>query len=56
MTVELLIEELLKIRDKSQNVLFFNSYATLDEQDMFLFNSVFETKSDGEDVVLISWE
>lgn len=56
MKVEELIEQLLKIRDKSQNVLFFNSDALFDEQETFNFNNIFETKVEGEDAVLISWK
>jgi hypothetical protein len=56
MTADELILELLKIRDKSQKVAFFNSDALVDEKDLFSFNSVFESKYDGEDVVLLKWE
>jgi hypothetical protein len=56
MTVDELILELLKIRDKSQKIAFFNIDALIDEQDLFSFNNALETKYDGEDVVLLKWE
>ncbi|WP_209121535.1 hypothetical protein [Alkalihalobacillus sp. BA299] len=56
MTVQELIEELSKIRDKTQKVMFYDVEAKVDECGYESFNSVRETWEDGQDLVVLEWE